>query len=83
MEQQSAEAQRWLDEIYPVILTRARTEKALIYWGDETAVVEDGYWLRGYTPRGKTPVLAIPQWPVWTSAGVGHQQLGARAIPVH
>ncbi|MBK8964207.1 MAG: transposase [Candidatus Competibacteraceae bacterium] len=35
-----------------------RTEKAVIYWGDETAVVEDGHWVRGYAPQGKTPVLA-------------------------
>ena len=60
LEQRPAEVQRWLDETYPAILDRAKAEKALIDWGDETAVVEDGHCLRGYAPKGKTPVLATP-----------------------
>ncbi|SEI79819.1 DDE superfamily endonuclease, partial [Azotobacter beijerinckii] len=28
--------------------------------GDETAVKEDANWIRGYAPRGQTPVLATP-----------------------
>ena len=60
LEQRPAEVQRWLDKTYPTILARAKAEKALIYWGDETAVVEDGHWVRGYAPQGKTPVLATP-----------------------
>ena len=60
LEQRPAEVQRWLDETYPAILARAKAEKATIYWGDETAVVEDGHWVRGYAPKGKTPVLATP-----------------------
>ncbi|WP_319026183.1 IS630 family transposase [Acidithiobacillus thiooxidans] len=32
----------------------------MIYWGDETAVKEDAHWVRGYAPRGQTPVLAVP-----------------------
>ena len=60
LEQRPAEVQRWLDKTYPTILARAKAEKALIDWGDETAVVEDGHWVRGYAPQGKTPVLATP-----------------------
>ena len=60
LEQRPAEVRRWLAETYPAIVARAKTEKALIYWGDETAVVEDGHWVRGYAPQGKTPVLATP-----------------------
>lgn len=60
LEQRPAEVRRWIEETYPAILARSKAEKALIYWGDETAVVEDGHWLRGYAPTGKTPVLATP-----------------------
>ena len=31
-----------------------------IYWGDETAVAVDGYWVRGYAPASQTPVLTTP-----------------------
>jgi hypothetical protein len=41
-------------------LTRAKTERALIYWADETAVAEHVRGIRGYAPMGKTPVLAAP-----------------------
>jgi hypothetical protein len=34
-------------------------ERATIHWGDETAVAEDGHWLRGDAPAGRTPVLAV------------------------
>lgn len=60
LEQRPAEVRRWLEETYPAIVARAKAEKATIYWGDETAVVEDGHWVRGYAPQGKTPVLATP-----------------------
>jgi transposase len=32
----------------------------MIYFGDETAVREDANWVRGYAPKGQTPVLAVP-----------------------
>lgn len=51
---------RWLKDTYPAVLARAKAQGALIYWGDETAVKEDGNWIRGYAPKGKTPVLATP-----------------------
>ena len=47
-----------MKETYPQIARRAKAEHAIIYWGDETAVAEDGHWLRGYAPAGQTPVLA-------------------------
>jgi hypothetical protein len=46
-----------LHEDYPEIERRAKSEGAIIYWGDETAVAEDGHWIRGYAPKGQTPVL--------------------------
>jgi transposase len=57
LEKNPAAVERWLHETYPRIQARARAERATIYWGDETAVVEDGVWLRGYAPAGNTPVL--------------------------
>ena len=60
LEQRPAEVRRWLEETYPAILARAKAEKALIDWGDETAVVDDGHGVRGDAPQGKTPVLATP-----------------------
>jgi len=60
LEQRPEEVERWLKETYPGVLARAKAEGALIYWGDETAVKEDGNWVRGYAPRGKTPVMRTP-----------------------
>lgn len=48
--------QDWLDEQYPEIEKRARSEGAEIHWGDETAVVNIDVRGRCYAPAGKTPV---------------------------
>ena len=48
---------RWLDREYPRIARRAKREKALIYWGDETGVSNQDQVGRGYAPQGQTPVL--------------------------
>lgn len=60
LEQNPAKVEQWMNETYPTIAARAKAEGAVIYWGDETAVAEDGHWLRGYAPAGQTPVLAAP-----------------------
>jgi transposase len=60
LEQNPVKVEQWLDETYQTIAARAKAEGAVIYWGDETAVAEDGHWLRGYAPAGQTPVLAAP-----------------------
>lgn len=60
LEQNPLKVEQWINETYPQIMARAKTEGATIYWGDETAVAEDGHWLRGYAPMGQTPVLAAP-----------------------
>lgn len=60
LEQDPEAVRRWLEEEYPRLRTRAAQEGAVIYWGDETAVKEDANWVRGYAPRGQTPVLAVP-----------------------
>ena len=60
LEQNPVKVEQWLNDTYPTIAARAKAEGATIYWGDETAVAEDGHWLRGYAPVGQTPVLAAP-----------------------
>jgi transposase len=47
----------WLTKEYPKIARRAKQEKALIYWGDETGVSNQDQVGRGYAPRGCTPVV--------------------------
>ncbi len=58
-EQNPAAIQKWLDESYPAIAKRAKTEGAEIHWGDETALVNTDVRGRGYAPKGKTPVARV------------------------
>lgn len=58
-EQRPAEVQRWLNEEYPSIHARAKSENAEIYWGDETGLRNDSQHTRGYAPRGQTPVIRL------------------------
>ena len=48
---------RWLDQEYPKIARRAKREKALIFWGDETGISNQDQIGRGYALKGKTPVV--------------------------
>lgn len=55
--EQSPEAVRtWLDDTYPAIAERAKTEGAEIHWGDETGLVNTDVRGRSYAPKGRTPV---------------------------
>lgn len=56
-EQNNAAVQCWLTETYPAIARRAKEEKALIYWGDETGLRSDHQTGRSYGLKGKTPVI--------------------------
>lgn len=60
MEQRPELINAWLRETYPAIEAKAKAEGAIIFFGDETAVKEDSVWVRGYAPKGETPVLAKP-----------------------
>jgi transposase len=57
--QNPEQIQKWLKEEYPAIRERAKTEKAEIYWGDETAIQNTANYAKGYAPKGKTPVLEV------------------------
>jgi len=45
----------WLNEQYPDIAKRARTDGGEIHWGDETGLVNTDVRGRGFAPKGKTP----------------------------
>lgn len=51
---------QWLAEVYPRIAARAKQEKALIYWGDETGLRSDDVRGRGYAPVGQPSVVRVP-----------------------
>ena len=58
-EQQPARVQKWFNEEYPEIQSRARQGQAEIHWGDETGLRSDSQHERGYAPRGRTPVIRL------------------------
>jgi transposase len=58
-EQQPKLVKEWLDNTYPEIERRAKQERAEIHWGDETGMRSDAHFGRGYSPKGKTPVINL------------------------
>jgi transposase len=58
-EQNSEAVARWLKTEYPKVAAMAKKEKAEIYWGDETGVQNEANRIRGYGPKGKTPLLRV------------------------
>ena len=56
-EQSTPAVANWLLNDYPAIAKRAKQEKAEIYWGDETGIQTGANVEKGYSPKGKTPVL--------------------------
>jgi transposase len=56
-EQSTPAVANWLLKDYPAIAKRAKQEKAEIYWGDETGIQTGANVEKGYSPKGKTPVL--------------------------
>ncbi|UTW11428.1 winged helix-turn-helix domain-containing protein [Marinobacterium rhizophilum] len=58
-EQKPEWVRQWMTEASPAIAERAKGEGAEIQWGGETAVFSVEHYPRGYTPKGKTPVLVL------------------------
>ena len=56
-EQKPEKVKKWLEEEYPEIKQRAKKEKAVIYFGDETGMHSDHQAGRSYSPKGQTPVV--------------------------
>lgn len=58
--QDPEQLRRWLEQIYPAIAARARSEGAVIYWCDETGVAADEHPRLGYARRGEPAILEVP-----------------------
>jgi transposase len=58
-EQSSQAVQKWLERDYPVIASRAKQEKAEIHWCDETGIQMGANRVRGFAPKGETPVIRM------------------------
>ncbi len=56
-EQNSPAVARWLLTEYPAIAARAKRENGEIHWGDETGLQTGANVEKGYSPKGKTPVV--------------------------
>ena len=56
-ERNDANVQKWLTEEYPAIEEQSKEEDAEIQWADETACVSLPSIIKGYAPKGKTPVM--------------------------
>jgi transposase len=48
----------WLERDYPTLVKRAKAQRAVIYWGDETGISNQDQVGRSWAPRGETPVIA-------------------------
>jgi len=49
--------QEWLDETYPYIKKQAALCGGEVFWGDETGITNQCQHVRGYAPRGQTPIV--------------------------
>src|ERR671932_454185 len=58
-EQRPTDVQRWLRQDYPAIVARAKRERGVIYWGDETGLRSDDVRGRSYAPRGRTREVRV------------------------
>src|ERR671938_1707809 len=58
-EQRPKDVQRWLRQDYPAMVARAKRERAVIYWGDETGLRSDDVRGRSYAPQGRTPEVRV------------------------
>ena len=56
-ERSPAAIKAWLETSYPTIAKRAKAERAVVYWGDETGISNQDQIGRCYAPRGRTPVV--------------------------
>ena len=57
--QDQEQIDKWLNDEFPGITKRAKAENAEIYFGDETNIQNTMNYMRGYAPKGKTPVVKV------------------------
>ena len=58
-EQNPKKIAQWLETDYPEIAAQARKEKAEIQWGDETGIRNDAYNAKGFSLKGKAPIIRL------------------------
>ncbi len=51
--------QKWLTETYPKVVKEAKKENAQINWIDETGIQNQCNYVKGYSPKGVTPVVPV------------------------
>jgi len=56
-ERSPAAIKAWLERDYPAIARRAKAERAVIYWGDETGISNQDQVGRSWAPKGQTPIV--------------------------
>lgn len=56
-ERSDEKTQEWLNTTYPNIKQRAKHHQAEIFWGDETGISNQCQHVRGYAPKGQTPII--------------------------
>ncbi len=49
--------QEWLKNTYPAIKKRAALLDGEVFWGDETGISNQCQHVRGYAPKGQTPII--------------------------
>jgi transposase len=57
--QKAAEIKEWLEVRYPDIVEKANAENAEIWWLDEVGLQNTSNYVKGYSPRGVTPVVPV------------------------
>jgi len=57
--QNPEQIKKWLAEEYPTIKAQAKAEHAEVYWGDETGIQNETNYVKGYAPKGETPILKV------------------------
>jgi transposase len=58
-QQNEIAVEKWLNDEFPAIKELAKSEGGEIFWGDETGVQNECNYIRGYAPKGKTPVVKL------------------------
>ena len=48
-----------MHRLYSEIEAKAKNENGEIFWGDETGIENTEYQARGFSPKGKTPVVRL------------------------
>lgn len=60
LEQDPVVVQAWLEDVYPALERRAKAERALILWGDESGIrMHDLIPQAGYAPKGQRAIARI------------------------